>query len=241
MKKRCVLLDMGGVILRVGNTEGLPGGPLDFRGREAMLALLAKAGARACLEDLDALVFQPWRVEHAHRYDRVKDARWEPHLERFCRAAGVDIDRWELLDAWFRPFADQLEPEPGAAETLRVLSDMGPRLALVSNVPLPGRFYERVLRRFDLAEPFHALCFSYDEHTRKPSPALLRNALGHVDVMPENALMVGDRRAADIAAGRAAGIETVWIRSAFDEGPEPDHEIDSIRELPQLLEAIESR
>lgn len=239
--KSCVLLDMGGVIIRVGSTEGLPASSVDHRGRQAMLGSLAEAGARLTLEDLDGLLFQPWRLEHAHRYDLVRDARWEPHLDRLVTAAGVEIDRWELLGAWFRPYSDRLVAEPGAADALARLREMGKRLALVSNVPLPGRFYLPVLERFDLADKFDSLCFSYDLETRKPSPALLRKALGDLGATPAEAFMVGDRRAADVAAGRAAGVETVWVRSPFAEGPEADHEVASIRELPALVERIGRR
>lgn len=229
---------MGGVIVRVGSTEGLPRSTLDHRGRQAILARLSEAGARVSLEQLDALLFRPWRLDHAHRYDLVRDAAWEPHLDRLIRAAGVEIDRWELLDAWFRPYAERLEAEPGAAAALARLRAMDKRLALVSNVPLPGRFYRPILERYDLLEPFDALCFSYDLGTRKPSPNLLRRALRELGASPGDALMVGDRRAADVAAGRAAGIETVWVRSVWDDGPEADYEIGTITELPALVEAL---
>ncbi len=237
--KSCVLLDMGGVVLRVGSSDGLPASAVDFRGREAMLAMLARAGRKLTLEDLDGLLFGPWRLEHARRHDLARDAAWEPHLERLCRAAGVEIDRWQLLGAWFRPYAERLQPADGAEDALARLKEMGKRLALVSNVPLPGRFYEAILEGYGLKRYFDALCFSYDLGTRKPSPALLRRALAKLDATPEQALMVGDKRSADVAAGRAARVVTVWVRSPFDDGPLPDYEIGSLAELPELVEAIQ--
>lgn len=232
--KSCLLLDMGGVVLRVGSTEGLPRDRLDWRGRQALLAKIADAGGRLSAGDLDPLLFDPWRAEHARRYKVVRDAAWEPHLERLRRAAGVDTDPWELLGAWFRPYGDRLVPEEGAGKALERLRAAGKRLAIVSNTPLPGRFYERILASYDLLRHFDSLHFSYDLGSRKPSPVMLRRALAALGASPGDALMVGDRRAADVAAGRAAGVETVWIRSSFDDGPEPDHEIGSLAELPDL-------
>jgi FMN phosphatase YigB (HAD superfamily) len=110
-------------------------------------------------------------------------------------------------------------------------------LALVSNVPLPGALYEQILVRYGLLECFRIRRFSYDCGTRKPSPALLRAALNDLEVGREAAIMVGDRRDRDIAAGRAAGLQTVWIRGHFDEGPLADHEIGSLEELPDLLQS----
>lgn len=239
MKKSCLLLDMGGVVLRVGSTEGLPQDQLDWRGRQALLEKIRAAGGRLGSDDLDPLLFVPWRAEHARRYELVRDASWEPHLERLRRAAGVDVDPWELLATWFRPYGERLVPEDGAAAALERLRAVGKRLAIVSNTPLPGRFYERILEGFDLLRHFESLYFSYDLGSRKPSPLILRRALAALDARPEDALMVGDRRAADVAAGRAAGVETVWIRSGFDHGPEPDHEIGSLAELPDLPGLIE--
>lgn len=233
--KSCLLLDMGGVMIRVGTTEGLPKSRLDWRGRQALLEALRAAGGRLDLDDLERLLFGPWREAHAHRYELGVDAAWEPHLDRLVSAAGVELDRWQLLDEWFRPYSDQLVAEEGAHGALTELSAMGYRLAVVSNVPLPGSFYRRVLQHHDLLRFFDDLQFSYDLGSRKPSPALLRAALTALDLPPEKALMVGDRRAADIAAGRAAGVETVWIESSFDDGPEADHTIGSLAELPALL------
>ena len=71
--------------------------------------------------------------------------------------------------------------------------------------------------------------------TRKPSPALLRAALDDLKIDRQAAIMVGDRSDRDIAAGRAAGMQTVWIRCEFDEGPAADQDIGSLEELPDLL------
>ena len=237
--KSCLLLDMGGVVLRVGSTEGLPQDRLDWRGRQALLAEIASAGGRLDADDLDPLLFGPWRAEHARRYEVVKDAAWEPHLERLRQAAGVETDPWELLGAWFRPYGDRLVPEEGAGRALERLKAAGKKLAIVSNTPLPGAFYERILESYGLLRYFDSLHFSYDLGSRKPSPLMLRKALVALGAAAEDALMVGDRRAADVAAGRAAGVETVWIRSDFDDGPEPDHQIASLAELPDLPGLIE--
>jgi HAD superfamily hydrolase (TIGR01549 family) len=225
---------MGGVVLRVGSTEGLPQDQLDWRGRQALLAKIRGAGGRLGADDLDPLLFAPWRAAHARRYETVQDAAWEPHLERLRQAAGIETDPWELLGAWFRPYGERLVPEEGAGGALERLRAAGKRMAIVSNTPLPGRYYERILESFDLLRHFETLHFSYDLGSRKPSPALLREALAALGARPEEALMVGDRRAADVAAGRAAGVDTVWIRSSFDDGPEPDFEIGSLAELPDL-------
>ena len=137
--------------------------------------------------------------------------------------------------AWFAPFGERCRAIGGAVDAVRQLADDGLRLGLVSNVPLPGDLYRRILRRHDLEASFEVFRFSYDSGHRKPSPFMLRSALGEMGVGPEAAVMVGDRRASDVAAGRAAGVRTIWLRSSHVDGPEPDWTIESLEELPDLL------
>jgi FMN phosphatase YigB (HAD superfamily) len=67
---------------------------------------------------------------------------------------------------------------------------------------------------------------------------MLRNAMAALDVPAERALMIGDRRTSDVAAGRAAGVGTVWLRSDDGGGPRADHEIDSLADLPALVDRL---
>ncbi len=238
---RAVLLDMGGVLLSLGPEGGLPESRLDWRGREALLRLIEERGGGVSSEQLDRLLFAPWRVEYEQRYELGREARWEPHLKRLRRAARVRLRDATLLAAWFRPYGDQLLPLAGAREALATLRDHGHRLALCSNVPLPGLHYRRLLARHGLAEAIASFHFSYDEGTRKPSPAMLRYASHALEVSAAEAVMVGDRRSSDVAAGRAAGMRTVWIQSEDGGGPQADHVIRGIGELPALLRRIASR
>ena len=102
-------------------------------------------------------------------------------------------------------------------------------------MPLPGRLYLEILERHGLDRFFDSLHFSYDEGSRKPSPAMLRAALAKLETPPGFALMVGDRPRVDTAAGRSAGTATAWIKSAFRDGPDADLELDGLAQLPQLL------
>lgn len=235
MRPEAVLLDMGGVILRMAGGHGFPHTRLDFRGRQAMLQEMGRASGRASLEDLETLVFGPWRTQYDRREETGTEADWSPHLERLRAETGSTISDRKLLEAWFRPYGEQLIPTTGARQVLEELQEMGLRLALVSNVPLPGELYRHVLERHELARPFETLCFSYDMGSRKPSPALLRHAMTQIAARPEASVMVGDRRERDIAAGQFAGTRTVWIRSSDGGGAEADATIRSFRDLPDLL------
>lgn len=233
---RVVLLDLGGVVLDMGEAAGRPWGELDRRGREALLALLAERGRGASEGDLDRLLFTPWKRGYDRRYRVGREAPWSPHLERLARATGADAPPDRLLEVWAEPYLSSLRPVTGAQEALARLRSANLALAAVSNVPLPGRFFGRVLDEQGLGAFFQNLQFSYDAGTRKPAPGLVRAALEALEAEPASAVLVGDRRSTDIAAARAAEIASVWIESADAEGPEPDATIRSLADLPALLE-----
>ncbi|MEE8366683.1 MAG: HAD family hydrolase [Thermoanaerobaculia bacterium] len=236
MKINTVLIDMGGVLLDLENSKGLPPARLDWRGREALLRLLRQRNQLLNLEDLETLLFEPWRREYERRYELGTEASWKPHLTSLRRAAGSRLHDVHLLRSWFRPYAERIKPYQGISDTLHWLKRHRLKLALVSNVPLPGALYLRILDRHGIAGVFDSIHFSYDCGSRKPSPAMLRDALAVLQSEPGDSVMVGDRRASDIAAGRAAGVATVWIRSEDGGGPAPDFAIDSLAALPALIE-----
>ena len=251
LNPRAILLDMGGVILDVGTSRGVPHDRFDWRGREAVIRFLVDHGGRKLrAEDLESNLLAPWRRQYHHRGETGHEASWEPHLDRLRARARVDAEAApssSILAAWFEPYGQSLDAMPGAVEAVAELAASGRKLALVSNVPLPGSLYRRVLERLRLDAYFESHHFSYDAGTRKPSPAMLRAALRALEVrpgeaeastVPRGALMVGDRKAVDVAAGRAAGLTTVWLRSEHDDGPAADHDIGRLGELPGLLTEV---
>lgn len=76
----------------------------------------------------------------------------------------------------------------------------------------------------------------------KPSREFFHQALRSMGVRPEEAIMVGDDIESDIAGAQAAGIRAVLVRTGkfrpadLEGAIFPDAVIDSIAELPELLE-----
>lgn len=232
---RTVLVGMGGVVLDLGEGGGLPWGELERRGREELLAAVQEGGGQVSEEDLDRLLFVPWRRGYERRYRLGREAPWYPHLARLRRVAGAQVSAGRLLSAWAGPYLRSLRPTSGAEEALARLAAADLSLALVSNVPMPGGLFEGVLETHGLDVFFQSLHFSYDAGTRKPAPGLVWAALDALGAEADSALLVGDRRSTDVAAGRAAEVATVWIESSDVDGPEPDATIGSLAELPSLL------
>lgn len=230
-----VLLDMGGVLVDMRRAHGLPTGDVDRRGRRAIIDRLERAGGSVDEPALDELLFEPWRRGYRRRYETEREEPWEPHLERLIAAAGADVAPLEVLACWFAPYAERLRPAPAAHDVVARLAGSGRELGLVSNVPLPGTFYATLLREWGIAQHLGHLAFSYDVGRRKPAPTMIDTSLERFGVDATRALMVGDRRGSDVAAGRAAGVWTAWLRSEDRGGPSPDASIESLEQLPALV------
>src|SRR5829696_619861 len=76
----------------------------------------------------------------------------------------------------------------------------------------------------------------------KPSPEFFTAPLDVLGRGPDTALVVGDDLAADVGGGRAVGAATVLVRSGKGDRPQPDAEVepdavvDSVADLPGLLQ-----
>lgn len=77
----------------------------------------------------------------------------------------------------------------------------------------------------------------------KPEPGLLREAMARIGTCPGETAMVGDQPATDVAAGRAAGVFTVLVRTGVHSirpgsghGPRPDLTVRDLRELRRWLQ-----
>ncbi len=125
------------------------------------------------------------------------------------------------------------------------------KLGLVSNFAYaPGVW--RILDRFNLASFFDAVVVSGELGLRKPHPKIFEEALKMLDVMPAEAVFVGDSLKADIYGAKSVGFKTVLVENVglrknphaiageLDPFPvEPDAKIPDLRGLLKALESLQ--
>jgi putative hydrolase of the HAD superfamily len=161
----------------------------------------------------------------------VEEIEYPGMVRDLLGSFGVEIDD-EELDRFLEAEHAAWEPArlPGAHThgLLDSLRSRGLKLGLVSNVFDPGWLLREDLARMGLAERLDAAVFSSEVGKRKPHPTIFRAALDALEVEPERALFVGDRRYEDIRGAKELGMTTVlalWFRADEDErGLEPDFE-----------------
>ena len=118
----------------------------------------------------------------------------------------------EALKSCYSSHYVRLDAEPPpfyetVMETLEALRSSGFLLAVATGKSRKG--LDRVLGKLDLEDFFHATRCA-DETCSKPHPLMLEQLIGHFDVGPEQAMMVGDTEF-DMEMAARAGIPRVGV------------------------------
>ena len=160
------------------------------------------------------------------------DEIWFRFTERIVRGMGGDVDSTyacavEITRAWERH--ENFELYDDVPDTLAALRSAGLRIGLVSNS-------SRDVREF---AGHHQLdvdagISSFHHGRIKPHASIFRAVLDLLEVVPADALMVGDTIADDIEGALALGMRAILLDR---EGTHPDFEprIESLAELQPLL------
>ena len=222
-----VVLDMGGVLLP----------ELTSYERVARDSQLLAALREQGVGDPESLV-----LEHAKR---LRDAYRA--LEKECRQPDLDevfagcsaVVRRLVQGAFKRESAPA--PYSFAGGVVRELA-RDYRLGLVSNNALPGSHEAAALRRAGILEHLGCAVWSASFGRRKPDPAMLLHVLESLRVPPARAVFVGDKLRTDVAAARAAGMRSVYLRKRgapwATRELRPDFTLGDLRALPALVRQL---
>ncbi len=109
------------------------------------------------------------------------------------------------------------------------------RLGLLTNGP--ADIQRLKLSQSGLADYFETVVISGETGIGKPAPASFQLVLDHLDVGPEDAVMVGDSWERDVRGSLAVGMQAIWIATGR---PVPEHSsavvvVDRVADLEPLL------
>ncbi len=127
---------------------------------------------------------------------------------------------------------------PGVEEGLDYLQRKGLRLGCVTNKA--AEFTEPLLEALGIRDRFEIVVSGDTLPRKKPDPLPLLHAAERLGVTPGTSMMLGDS-VSDVKAARAAGFQIVCMSYGYNHGQDirevkPDAVIDSMAELPQLLD-----
>jgi putative hydrolase of the HAD superfamily len=165
----------------------------------------------------------------------IRFAVWQRALERCGCADNVVVA--QACELYARHRVDTATAFPDAEALLAELHHKMP-MALITNGPGDGQ--REKLRVTGLDRYFDVIVCSGEHGVGKPEPAIFAVALDKLGVTGAAVWHVGDRMESDIAGAKASGLTAVWVnRTGVGRGPDdpaPDHEINSLAELPGLIE-----
>lgn len=217
---------------------------LDFTKAEAVA--IRKTMAEFGLEPTDQL---------AERYSAINDRHWKA-LERgemtreqvvvgrfaaFFGEQGTKVDAHAVAKTYETFLSQGHWFLPGAEETVKQKLFGKYKLYLASNgtaAVQKGR-----MTSADLYPYFEESFVSQELGHNKPSKEYFDAAFTRIPGFdPAACLMVGDSLTSDILGGKNAGLRTVWVNPHHKTAPahlKPDYEIETLADLPALLEALE--
>lgn len=139
------------------------------------------------------------------------------------------------MHEWMRRYHEETEAIPGSVELLQELHGRGLQLGIATS---SGRALP-FLDRWGVRHLFSGIVGREDVENRKPHPEPILKCLNHLQLDPHEVVYIGDS-IIDIRAGKAAGSPTVGVLTGTSPRDilhleDPDHILDSVAELLQLL------
>lgn len=241
---KAVTFDLGGTLVEY---ENVPWEELEVAGWRGIHDHLA-AGCRyaGTPDDFTAAMWgasgRLWeRAIQTYQSASLRDAYVEG-----SRALGLalsDPDDFEALAERFHAATLELvSVYEDSLATLAALKQRGVKLALISNTLWPGRLHTKDLQRFGLDGLFDVLTYSSEHPHTKPHASIFLDTLRQLgDIAPEAAAHVGDRIVDDVQGAQRAGIKGILKahpRRVPVEGIEPDARIQTLSELPGVLDQL---
>ena len=190
--------------------------------------------------------------EVCQRYSQINQAHWEMLERKEITREQVLVGRFQVLFQELGCDADAEETAkiyaknlsighyflPGAEEALQQLAPKY-KLYLASNGTTwvqEGRLDSANIRQY-----FQDIFISQQMGANKPAPEYFQRCFARIPgVDLSKTMIVGDSLSSDMLGGKNAGIATCWVnpRHKISATVQPDYEIESLSQLPALLDKL---
>lgn len=145
----------------------------------------------------------------------------------------------KLYNEYWNIFLKNMKLKRGVLETLKKLKSGGIKIALISD--LTTNIQLRKIERLKIIPYVDVLVTSEEAGSEKPHPTMFLSTLNKLNILPQEAIMVGDNKEKDIAGANAVGIESVLIyegkkkQKDKEDYRKPNY---YIREIPEILKIL---
>jgi len=151
-----------------------------------------------------------------------------------------------LYDAYWNTFLNNMHLDKGVMATLRKLKKQDLKIVLVSD--LTTNIQLRKIGKLKITPYVDYLVTSEEAGSEKPHLIMFLLALKKLNMLPQDAIFVGDNKNKDISGANAAGMDTVWItserkikRKDKEDYSLPDFYINNISEVLNIVEDLNKK
>jgi HAD superfamily hydrolase (TIGR01662 family) len=238
---RVLLFDLGGTLMY----EKDPWPPIYARAEQELRQALLAAGidVQPDLYGGKSTFLDYYNAQRAGRSDPEEEISADLLKDLLARGGHPAVNDAALgtaLRAMYAVTQSNWIPEHDALDTLAALKSKGYRLGLVSNAT-DDENTQRLIDKGGFRPYFEFILSSAACGVRKPDARIFQRALGHFEVKPSEAAIIGDSLEADVAGGQNMGMYTVWIARRSQDRREtiariqPDLRVDSLAEIADQL------
>ena len=142
----------------------------------------------------------------------------------------------ELVEDYEENFQEFVVGFPNYESVLTQLKEQGYQLGLVTN----GRIghQRNNVNKLGIASLFDCIVVSDEVGMRKPNANIFQHALDILNVLPTEAIYVGDHLVNDVQASKAIGMMSVWKQDSINHSPLADYTIDQFDELVDVVKHL---
>ncbi|MDO8549810.1 MAG: TIGR02253 family HAD-type hydrolase [Ignavibacteria bacterium] len=200
------------------------------RAIEEAIPAMIDAGLKVTSEEANRIIDEIYK-ERGIEYQQVFDVL----LQRILNKVDYKILSAGII-AYRRAREASLIPYPHVYSTLNNLLKLGIKMGVLSDAPVKEAWLRIAFLNFQ--HTFDAVVTFDDTRERKPSPAPFLKILERLEVIPQEALMVGDWAERDIQGAKKVGMKTAFAKygDTFNtEHHDADYELSDISVLIDII------
>jgi len=251
---RCFLFDLGST-LWMRQEEGTQQAKEQAYAQVGNMLHRARGGEIFAIQNAMILGHQVHKaIGRLLRAEKEQRPEYEPDfalaaMQALQQLGLVEADR-ELGEAVFEALRVRSSVSrvlfPDTILTLQTLKQRGYRLGVVTNRDYGGQLFREDLQTMGLLAYFEYqhMAISADLGIRKPHPEIFQYALKRLNVLPEEAAMVGDNLKADVGGAKGLNMLGIWKPNpaalARNQATQPEKIVPdlTIEHLQDLLEVF---
>ena len=130
-----------------------------------------------------------------------------------------------------------------AIPVLKEIKNMGIKIALITNGTPELQYFK--IKSLDMEDCFDEVIVSGETPYEKPDERIFQLMAEKLGIKTEEMLYIGDHPVNDIDGSRNAGCVPVWVKTTgtwiFPEVEKPELQVETVKEIPQLIKSINER